>query len=42
MAVAVGEMGPGGLNLAAGMGVAFNNNLPLLAVTSNQHRAARV
>src|SRR3954462_806028 len=40
MAVSIGEMGPGGLNLAAGMGVAFNNNLPLLAVTSNQHRAA--
>ena len=31
MAVALGEMGPGGLNLASGMGVAFNNNLPLLA-----------
>ena len=40
MAVALGEMGPGGLNLAAGEGVAFNNNLPLLAVTTNQHRAA--
>ncbi|HET7834544.1 MAG TPA: thiamine pyrophosphate-binding protein [Variovorax sp.] len=40
MAVAVGEMGPGGLNLASGMGVALNNNLPLLAVTTNQHRAA--
>ncbi|MDM0111279.1 thiamine pyrophosphate-binding protein [Variovorax sp. J22R133] len=40
MAVALGEMGPGGLNLASGMGVAFNNNLPLLAVTTNQHRAA--
>ena len=40
MAVAVGEMGPGGLNLASGMGVAFNNNLPLLAITTNQHRAA--
>ncbi|MEJ8858742.1 thiamine pyrophosphate-binding protein [Variovorax robiniae] len=40
MAVALGEMGPGGLNLAAGMGGAFNNNLPLLAVTTNQHRAA--
>ncbi len=38
MAVAVGEMGPGGLNLASGMGVALNNNLPLLAVTTNQHR----
>ncbi len=40
MALALGEMGPGALNLAAGMGVAFNNNLPLLAVTTNQHRAA--
>jgi thiamine pyrophosphate-dependent acetolactate synthase large subunit-like protein len=40
MALAVGEMGPGGLNLASGMGVAFNNNLALLAITTNQHRAA--
>ena len=40
VAVAIGEMGPGGLNLASGMGVAFNNNLPLLAITTNQHRAA--
>lgn len=40
MAVALGEMGPGGLNLASGMGVALNNNLPLLAITTNQHRAA--
>lgn len=40
LAVAVGELGPGGLNLAAGLGVAFNNNLPLLAITSNQHRAS--
>ena len=40
MAVALGEMGPGGLNLASGMGVAFGNNLPLLAITTNQHRAA--
>jgi thiamine pyrophosphate-dependent acetolactate synthase large subunit-like protein len=40
MAVALGEMGPGGLNLASGMGVAFNNNLPVLAITTNQHRAA--
>lgn len=40
MAVAIAEMGPGGLNLASGLGVAFNNNLPLLAITSNQHRAA--
>ena len=40
VAVALGEMGPGGLNLAAGVGTAFANNLPLLLVTSNQHRAA--
>lgn len=40
MAVAIAEMGPGGLNMASGLGVAFANNLPLLAVTTNQHRAA--
>ncbi len=40
MAVAVGEMGPGGLNLASGAGVAFNNNLAALLITTNQHRAA--
>ena len=40
IAVALGEMGPGGLNLASGLGVASNNNLPLLAITTNQHRAA--
>ena len=40
MAVALGEMGPGGLNLASGIGGAFNNHQPLLAVTTNQHRAA--
>lgn len=40
LAVALGEMGPGGLNLASGLGVAFNDNLPLLAITTNQHRAA--
>ena len=40
MAVAVGELGPGGLNMASGLGVAFNNHLPLLAITTNQHRAA--
>ncbi len=28
MAVALGEMGPGGLNLASGMGVAFGNSCP--------------
>ena len=40
VAVALGEMGPGGLNLASGMGVAHGNNLALLAITTNQHRAA--
>ncbi|MBE7419614.1 MAG: thiamine pyrophosphate-binding protein [Ideonella sp.] len=40
IALAFGEMGPGGLNLAAGAGVAFNNNLAVLLVTTNQHRAA--
>ena len=40
MAVALGEMGPGGLNLAAGAGTAFNNNLAVLLITTNQHRAA--
>lgn len=40
LALALGEMGPGGLNLASGTGVAFNNNLAALLVTTNQHRAA--
>ncbi|MFO1274201.1 MAG: thiamine pyrophosphate-binding protein [Rubrivivax sp.] len=40
IALAVGEMGPGGLNLASGAGVAFNNHLAALLVTTNQHRAA--
>ena len=40
LALAVGEMGPGGLNLASGAGVAFNNHLAALLVTTNQHRAA--
>jgi len=40
MAVALGEMGPGALNLAAGTGVACNNHLALLLITTNQHRAA--
>ncbi len=40
VALAIGEMGPGALNLASGMGVAYNNNLALLAITTNQHRAA--
>ena len=40
VALALGEMGPGSLNLAAGLGGAFNNNLALIAITTNQHRAA--
>lgn len=40
IAVALGEMGPGGLNLASGAGVAFNNHLAALLITTNQHRAA--
>lgn len=40
VAVALGEMGPGALNLAAGAGVAFNNHIPALFITTNQHRAA--
>lgn len=40
IAVALGEMGPGGLNLASGAGCAFNNNLAVLLITTNQHRAA--
>ncbi|MBL8380301.1 MAG: thiamine pyrophosphate-binding protein [Burkholderiales bacterium] len=40
IALALGEMGPGTLNLASGLGVAYNNSLPLLAITTNQHRAA--
>lgn len=38
--VALGEMGPGSSNLIGGLGTAFNNNLPLLLVTSNNHHAA--
>lgn len=40
IAVALGEMAPGGINLAAGAGVALNNHLPALLITTNQHRAA--
>jgi acetolactate synthase-1/2/3 large subunit len=40
IAVALGEMGPGSLNLASGAGTAFNNNLPVFLITTNQHRAA--
>lgn len=35
IAVCLGEQGPGGLNLLSGLGVAFNNNLALLAITTN-------
>ncbi|WP_437773636.1 thiamine pyrophosphate-binding protein [Arthrobacter sp. KNU40] len=34
LAVALGELGPGTLNLASGLGVAFNNNLPMIAISS--------
>lgn len=40
VAVALGEMGPGSLNLASGAGVACNNHLATLLITTNQHRAA--
>jgi acetolactate synthase-1/2/3 large subunit len=40
VAVALGEMAPGGINLAAGTGVACNNHLAALLITTNQHRAA--
>lgn len=38
--VAVGEMGPGSSNLVGGLGSSFNNNLPVLLITSNNHHAA--
>lgn len=40
VAVALGEMGPGALNLASGAGAAFGDHLAALLITSNQHRAA--
>jgi thiamine pyrophosphate-dependent acetolactate synthase large subunit-like protein len=40
VSLALGEMGPGALNLAAGAGVARNNHLAALLVTTNQHRMA--
>jgi acetolactate synthase-1/2/3 large subunit len=40
LAMALGEMGPGALNLLAGAGGAAANRLPMLLVTTNQHRAA--
>ena len=35
IAVCIGEQGPGGLNMLSGIGTAFNNNLALLAITTN-------
>ncbi|MDI6028440.1 thiamine pyrophosphate-binding protein [Corticibacterium sp. UT-5YL-CI-8] len=35
VAVALGEIGPGGGNLVSGIASAFNNNLPLIAITSS-------
>ena len=40
MSVAIGEMGPGAANLVGGLGTAYNNSLPLLLITTNQHQAA--
>jgi hypothetical protein len=33
--VCLGEQGPGGLNLASGIGTVHNNRLAMLAITSN-------
>jgi thiamine pyrophosphate-dependent acetolactate synthase large subunit-like protein len=33
LAACLGEQGPGSLNLVSGLGVAHNNNLPLIAIT---------
>ncbi len=35
LAVCIGEQGPGGLNMLSGVGTAFNNNMALLAITTN-------
>lgn len=35
IAVCIGEQGPGSMNLVSGMGPAFNNNMALLAITTN-------
>ena len=40
VAVAIGEVGPGAINLVSGIGGAFNNNLAMLAITSNNQRMA--
>jgi thiamine pyrophosphate-dependent acetolactate synthase large subunit-like protein len=37
LAVCLGEQGPGTLNLVSGLGVAFNNNLPVIAITVSGH-----
>ncbi len=42
MAVALGEMAPGGLNLAAGAGVAFNNNLAALSKIAFNYSGPRL
>lgn len=34
LGVALAELGPGTVNLASGLGMAFNNHLPVLAITS--------
>ncbi len=40
IALALGELGPGGGNLVSGVASAFSNNLPLLALTSGNVLAA--
>lgn len=40
VAVAMAEAGPGAVNLAAGVAHAFNNNLAVLALTSNNQQMA--
>jgi acetolactate synthase-1/2/3 large subunit len=40
IAVAMAEAGPGAVNLAAGVAHAFNNNLAMLAITSNNQQMA--
>ena len=40
IAVAIGEVGPGAINLVSGLAGARNNNLAVLAITSNNQRMA--
>ncbi|WP_322047973.1 thiamine pyrophosphate-binding protein [Paraburkholderia sp. J67] len=40
MAVAMGEVGPGAGNLLAAVASAYNNNVPMLALTSNNQQCA--